>query len=116
VSCTPPRQTISRCHGRRNNSKPLDDHGHPTRATEAEWLCHFSPDNAYRACVRTEPDSALAQIGLIDTAQHVDEFPEFEDQWDWVMLCAEFGVRHMLALWRVDLLGLAFPRLAGQQR
>ena len=64
------------------NNKPLDKHGRPTRDTKIEWLCQFIPNDAYRAYVRTELNSALALIKLVDTAQHVDEFPEFEDQYD----------------------------------
>ena len=83
------------------NNKSLDDHGRPTRATKVEWLCQFTSNEAYRKYVQTELTSALALIGLIDTAQHVDEFPEFENQYDWIMLRAEVALRHMLALWKV---------------
>ena len=85
------------------NNKELDRHGRPTRATKIEWLCHFIPNDAYRAYVRSELKSALALIDLVDTAQHVDEFPEFADQYDWIMLRAEFTIRHMLALWKLSL-------------
>ena len=57
------------------NNKPLDKHGCSTRVTKIEWLCQFIPNEAYRASVRTELNSALALIELVDTAQHVDEFP-----------------------------------------
>ena len=83
------------------NNKKLDGHGHPTRATKIEWLCHFSENDAYRAYVRTELNSALALIDLVDTAQHVDEFPEFADQYEWIMLRGKVAVRHMLALWKL---------------
>ena len=83
------------------NSKELDRHGRPTRATKIEWLCHFSENDAYRAYVQTELESALALIKLVDKAQHVDEFPEFEDQYDWIMLRAKFAVRLILALWKI---------------
>ena len=82
------------------NNKPLDKHGRPTRSTKIEWLCQFISNDAYRAYVRTEMNSALALIKLVDTAQHVDEFPEFEDQYDWIMLRAEVAIRHILALWK----------------
>ena len=84
----------------KENNKELDRHGRPTRATKVEWLCQFIPNDAYRAFVRTELKSALTLIELVDTAQHVDEFPEFEDQFDWIMLRAEVAIRHMLALWK----------------
>ena len=87
----------------RKNNKELDRCGRPTRATKIEWLCHFIPNDAYRAYVRSELKSALALIDLVDTAQHVDEFPEFADQYDWIMLRAEFTIRHMLALWKLSL-------------
>ena len=83
------------------NNKELDGHGRPTRATKIEWLCHFSENDTYRAYVRIELKSALALIELMDTAQHVDEFPEFADQYDWIMLRAKSAVRHMLALWKI---------------
>ena len=83
------------------NSKELDRHGRPTRATKIEWLCHFSENDSYRAFVQTELESALALIKLVDKAQHVDEFPEFEDQYDWIMLRAKFAVRLILALWKI---------------
>ena len=66
-----------------------------------QWLCHFIPNDAYRAYVQTELNSALALIKLVDTAQHVDEFPEFAGQYDWIMLRAEVAIRHMLALWKL---------------
>jgi len=83
------------------NNKALDIHGRPTRATKVDWLCQFTPDDAYRAYVRTELNSALALIELVDAAQHVDEFPEFEDQYAWIMLRAEVAIRHMLVLWKL---------------
>ncbi len=83
------------------NNKEIDRHGRPTRATKIEWLCHFSENDAYRAYMRTELKSALALIELVDNAQHVDEFPEFADQYDWIMLRAEFAVRHIIALWKL---------------
>ena len=36
------------------NNKELDRHGRPTRATKIEWLCHFIPNDAYRAYVRSD--------------------------------------------------------------
>ena len=84
------------------NNKEIDRHGRPTRATKIEWLCRFSENDAYRAYMRTELKSALALIELVDNAQHVDEFPEFADQYDWIMLRAEFAVRHILALWKLS--------------
>ena len=83
------------------NNKEIDRHGRPTRATKIEWLCRFSENDAYRAYMRTELESALALIKLVDKAQHVDEFPEFEDQYDWIMLRAKFAVRLILALWKI---------------
>ena len=85
----------------KENNKELDRHGRPSRATKIEWLCHFSENDTYRAYVRTELDSALALIELVDKAQHVDEFPEFADQYDWIMLRAKFFLRHILALWKL---------------
>ena len=83
------------------NNKKLDRHRLPTRATKIEWLCRFSENDVYRAYVQSELKSALAIIDLVDTAQHVDEFPEFAGQYDSIMLRVAFAVRHMLALWKL---------------
>ena len=85
----------------RKNNKELDRLSRPTRATKIEWLCQFSENDTYRAYVETELKSALALIELLDKAQHVDEFPEFANQYDWIILRAEFAVRHILALWKL---------------
>lgn len=81
-------------------NKALDRNGRPTRATKIEWLCQFIPNDAYRAFVREELNSALALIELIDMTQHVDDFPEFEQQYNWTMLRAEVAVRHILTIWK----------------
>ena len=84
------------------NNKELDRNNHPTRATKIEWLCRSIRQGAYRAYVRNEIDAALALIKLVDTAQHVDEFPEFADQYDLILARAAFCVRHMLVLWKLQ--------------
>ena len=83
------------------NNKELDAKRHPTRATKVAWLCQFISNKAYRAYVQTELESALALINLLDTAQHVDEFPEFEEQYNLIMLRLEIVIRHILALWKL---------------
>ena len=83
------------------NNKQLDQYERPTRATKIDWLCHCVPNRAYRAYVQAELKSALAILELLDTAQHVDEFPEFADQYDWIMLRAEVCIRHMVELWKL---------------
>lgn len=50
--------------------------------------------------MRTELNSALALIDLLDAAQHVDAFPEFERQYDWTILRVEVAIRHILTLWK----------------
>lgn len=82
------------------HKKAFDANGHPTRETKVEWLCEFIPCSAYRAYVRTELSSAMALIKIVDSAQHVDDFPEFEQQYAWVMLRTEVAIRHILELWR----------------
>jgi hypothetical protein len=82
------------------NNKELDRVGRPTRATKVEWLCRTIANDAYRAYVRTELNSALALIELLNAAQHVDEFPEFEQQYDWTILRVEVAIRHILTLWK----------------
>jgi hypothetical protein len=84
----------------RQNNKECDRVGRPTRATKLEWLCQFIPNEAYRSYVRTELNSALALIDLLDAAQHVDEFPEFEQQYDWTILRVEVAIRHILTVWK----------------
>jgi hypothetical protein len=84
----------------RQNNRELDRVGRPTRATKVEWLCSFIPNDAYRAYVRTELNSALALIDLLDTAQHVDQFPEFEKQYDWTVVRVEVAIRHILTIWK----------------
>jgi len=85
----------------KQNNKQVDRNGRPTRATKIEWLCQFIPNDAYRAFVREELSSALALIELIDTAQHIDEFPEFEEQYEWTFLRAEVAIRHILTIWKM---------------
>ena len=83
------------------NDRALDRNGRPTRATKVDWLCQFIPDDAYRAFVRTELASALALIELLDSAQHVDEFPAFEEHYESIILRAEVVLRHVLELWKL---------------
>lgn len=80
---------------------PLDRNGLPTRATKVAWLCEPVNNDAYRAVVRTELDATLALIELLDASQHLDEFPEFEDKFSWVVLRVEMAVRHILELWKL---------------
>lgn len=50
--------------------------------------------------MRTELNSALALIELLDATQHVDEFPEFGQQYDWTILRVEVAIRHILTIWK----------------
>lgn len=84
----------------KQNNKPLDSNGHPTRATKIEWLCLGLQNAKYRDYVRTEISSALALIGLLDSTQHVDEFPEIEEMFEWTELRAEFALRQILTIWK----------------
>lgn len=84
----------------KQNNKKLDPFGHPTRATKIEWLCRGIQNDKYRDYVRTELTSALALIGLLDSTQHVDEFPEIEEMFDWTEVRAEFALRHILTIWK----------------
>jgi len=83
------------------NNKELDRLGRPTRATKIAWLCEPVADDAYRAFVRAELESTLAIIDLIDVSQHVDQFPDFEDKYNWVVLRVEMAVRQILELWKL---------------
>lgn len=84
----------------KHNKKELDRNGRPTRATKVEWLCQFIENDDYRAYVRTELNSALALIDLLDATQHVDDFPEFEHQYEWIILRVEVAIRHILTIWK----------------
>lgn len=84
----------------KQNNKELDRNGRPTRASKIEWLCQFIGNDAHRAYVRTELNSALALIDLLDVTQHVDDFPEFEQQYDWTILRVEVAIRHVLTIWK----------------
>ena len=83
------------------NKQDLDRNGRPTRATKIAWLCEPVADDAYRAFVRAELESTLAIIDLIDVSQHVDQFPDFEDKYNWVVLRVEMAVRQILELWKL---------------
>jgi hypothetical protein len=85
------------------NKMELDRNGRPTRATKVAWLCEPVANNAYRAFVRTELDATLAVIELLDASQHLDEFPDFQDKYDWVLLRVEMAVRQILELWKLRL-------------
>ena len=79
----------------------LDDKGRPTRATKIAWLCEPVANDDYRAFVRAELDSTLALIDVIDVAQHVDQFPDFEEKYSWVLLRVEMAIRQILELWKL---------------
>jgi hypothetical protein len=38
---------------------------------------------------------------MVDSGLHVDEFPEFEQSYRWVMLRVEMALRLMLATWKL---------------
>lgn len=80
----------------KKHNKQRDKAGHPTRATKVEWLCQFIDNDAYRAYLQTELNSALALIELLNTSQHADDFPDFEHQYEWIFLRVEVAVRHLL--------------------
>lgn len=40
---------------------------------------------------QTELDATLAVIELLDASQHMDEFPDFQDKCDWVLLRVEMA-------------------------
>ena len=83
------------------NNRPLDSQSRPTRATKIEWLCRFTSNETYRTFVRTDLESALALIAMLDVSQHRDEFPEFAGDFHWILLRAEVAIRHMLVLWKL---------------
>ena len=42
----------------------------------------------------------MALIELLNNTQHADEFPEFEQQYEWIFLRVEVAIRHILTLWK----------------
>ena len=79
----------------------LDRVGRPTRATKVAWLCEPVANDDYRAFVRSELDAALAIIDLLDASQHLDQFPEFQEKYGWILLRVEMAVRQILELWKL---------------
>jgi hypothetical protein len=82
------------------NPKQLDDKGRPTRATKIAWLCQRIENREYRQFVQADLNAALAVIVLLDTANHEDEFDDFENQYATIALRVEVIVRHLLTLWK----------------
>ncbi|MDQ3418907.1 MAG: hypothetical protein M3541_09010 [Acidobacteriota bacterium] len=39
-------------------------------------------------------------IGVLDSTQHADEFPEIQTMFDWTELRAEFALRQILTIWK----------------
>ena len=82
-----------------NPKEQLDRLGHPTRRTKIAWLCRSIPNESYRKFLIVELDSALALIDLLNTAVHVDDFPEFEESFSWTQLRLKVAIRHILKVW-----------------
>jgi len=80
------------------NNKKFDGNGHPTRGTKIEWLCEPIKFDAHRKYMLTEMQSALALIGLLDSASHVNDFEQFEQQYDWTIIRASVLLQHILTL------------------
>ena len=83
-----------------NRKQQVDRRGHPTRRTKIDWLCQSIPNEAYRKFVQTELDSALPLIDLLNSANHVDEFPEFEKSFSWTYLRMKVAICHIVTIWR----------------
>lgn len=79
-------------------NKELDKNGRPTRATKVEWVCRRIRNKVYRDHVRAELHGGLTLIALVDTALHVDEFPEFANDYDRFVLQAEMCLRRLIEL------------------
>jgi hypothetical protein len=82
------------------HGKPLDDNGHPTRATKVEWLCQFIPEPEYRRLVDTQIRAALKVIAMLNASQHEDDVAEVEEQFDEIMLRAEVAITHILTIYK----------------
>ena len=82
-----------------NRKQQLDRCKHPTRRTKIDWLCQSIRNEGYRKFVKTELDSSLALIDVLDVANHVDEFPEFEQSFSWTHLRVKVAIRHIVELW-----------------
>ena len=83
-----------------NRKQQVDRRGHPTRRTKIDWLCQSIPNEAYRKFVQTELDSALPLIDLLNSANHVDEFPEFEKSFSWTYLRMKVAICHIVTILR----------------
>jgi hypothetical protein len=83
----------------KRHGKPVDPHGRPTRPTKIAWLCEFVDNDEYRLLVQADVTSALTCLGILDTSQHVDEYPEFEAEYNWILLRVEVAIRHILKIW-----------------
>ena len=76
----------------------VDVHGHPTRRTKIAWLCRSIRHEGYRKFVRSELDSALAALDLLNEAIHVDEFPDLEESFTSVSSRVRSAIRHITRL------------------
>ena len=85
-----------------NRKQQVDRCGHPTRRTKINWLCQQIANEGYRKFVKTELDSALVLIDVLDSANHVNEFPEFEESFSWMHLRVKVAIRHILEIWLKD--------------
>lgn len=83
-----------------NHTDQVDRTSHPTRRTKIAWLCNSIANAEYRKCVKTEVDSVLALIDVLDSANHVDEFPEFEESFSWTVLRVRVAIRHIFTIWK----------------
>lgn len=77
----------------------LDQNGRPARATKLKWLSRFIKHEAHRKYIHAEMQSAIALIDVLDSTQHVDEFPDFENAYALFVLRVEMSVRHILTCW-----------------
>ena len=95
-----PRRTKPYSYGRGRTTSSLIGMVGPPAPPRSSGCAQPIANDGYRAYVCTELNSALALIELLDSAQHVDEFDEFEQQYEWVILRVEVAIRHILTLWK----------------
>ena len=86
-------------HERRMRAAEVDAAERRGRVAKIDWLCQSIQNRGYRKFLKTELDSSLALIDVLDVANHVDEFPEFEQSFSWTHLRVKVAIRHIVELW-----------------
>ncbi len=76
----------------------LDRNGHPTRRTKIDWLCRSIQNRDFRGFVKSELHSMLGVLELFNQAVHVNEFPDLEESFTFMVTRVEFAIRQIVKL------------------